>query len=108
MIGDSLMGGIMPDRERDAAIKRLRRAAERALRDQRSNLVIVHVSGERRRHIDQSEWPSFLDLSEAWRLFPECERDDICPSPEEVLQLCDAYDRQKEEAERIAARMNGS
>jgi hypothetical protein len=101
------VGGIMPDRERDAAIKRLRKAAENALRDQRSNLVIVHVSGKRRRTIDQSEWPSFLDLSDAWRLFPECERDDQVPSPEEVLLRCDDYDRQKEEAALIAAQFSG-
>lgn len=47
-----------------------------------------------------------MAMQEAWRKFPECERDEVVPSPEEVIARCDAYDRQREEQERIAKRMN--
>jgi len=94
------MGGVMPDRERDAAIKRLRRAAEALLAERRNPGLSLERS-ERAYRVQQL----LLKMSDAWRDFPECERDERVPSPEEVLARCDAYDRQKEEAERIAARM---
>lgn len=95
------MGGIMPDRERDSAIKRLRRAAIAALHAQRSRSMEKRLKAQLRLPRGVS---LLMAMQDAWRQFPECERDDICPSPEEVLARCDAYDRQKEEAERIAAK----
>ena len=86
----------MPNNQRDAAIKRLRRAAEHCIRQARDRTIVTPVHS---RH----ESPLVL-LQRAWREFPECEQDEIVPSPEEVLVRCDAYDRQKEEQERIAAR----
>jgi hypothetical protein len=91
------MGGVMPDRERDAAIKRLRKAAERADKEQRIT-TMYKVNG---RKLDRSEWPAMLEMAQAWREFPECQQDDQVPSPEEILRRCDAYDRQKAEAEII-------
>lgn len=92
----------MPNHQRDAAIKRLRAAAEDVLSDQRNNLTIVHIIGKKRIPIDRRRWPSFLAMAKAWKAFPECERDEVVPSPEEVIARCDAYDRQKEEQERLA------
>jgi hypothetical protein len=102
------MGGIMPDRERDAAIKRLRRAAEDVLAKARDRRLTYSTSGKNNGDfacVEAREKNAYLQLSEAWRDFPECERDDQVPSPEDVLARCDAYDRQKTEAEKIAARL---
>jgi hypothetical protein len=103
------MGGIMPNGERDAAIKRLRRAAERAqdacLKYRLAiieNQVIPVADAVHQAYLCKRN--ELLALYRVWRCFPECERDDQVPSPEEVITRCDSYDRQREEAERIAAR----
>ena len=93
------MGGVMPDRHRDAAIKRLRRAAHRAMKARRHRGLSADPT-------PTNNW-AFRDLDNAWREFPECERDDSTPSPEAALEMCESYDRQKAEAERIAARAAG-
>lgn len=95
------MGGIMPNSQRDQAIKRLRRAAIAALHCQRSKSMVKRMAVQL--GLPRGVTP-LMAMQEAWREFPECERDDQIPSPEEVIARCDAYDRQKEEHESIAAR----
>jgi hypothetical protein len=95
------MGGIMPNSSRDAAIARLRKAALRLQKRRRTRTFMV--AGEAR----QTTFPDQLAFERAWREFPECERDDSTPSPEAALEMCEAYDRQKAEAERFAAQAAG-
>lgn len=100
------MGGIMPDNQRDAAIKRLRSAALDALDAENLRKVrdLERIHLKYPEHIGAKIYHEsrLLTLAEAWRAFPECEKDEVVPSPEEVIARCDAYDRQKEEQERIA------
>ena len=107
------MGGIMPNHQRDAAIKRLRAAAVEAIAAGISQIVaemlvrcglLANTWAREEAYIRKEA--AFLRLSEAWKAFPECERDEQVPPPEEIIARCDAYDRQKEEQERIAARDN--
>jgi hypothetical protein len=102
------MGGIMPNHERDKAIKRLRRAAIDAMDATTLRRVrdLEEFAKGQPGHIGAKIYHEgrLQALSEAWRAFPECEQDEVVPSPEEVIARCDAYDRQKEEQERILAR----
>lgn len=90
------MGGVMPDRDRDAAIKRLRKAASKLIVARCDTIVIPSTLTKR------DEKDALLAMVAAWRRFPECEQDEQVPSPADVLDRCDAYDCQKAEAERIA------
>lgn len=93
------MGGIMPDRSRDAAIERLRKAAQVLLGRRVAATLIVGEQRVATRH------PYQVELEDAWRAFPECERDASTPSPEAVLAMCEAYDRQKAESDQLAAQV---
>jgi hypothetical protein len=66
---------LMSESRRIRAQARLRECATKALKYQR-------------------EW--LKKLEDAWREFPECERDTRIPSPEEVLQICDRMDADAE------------
>lgn len=94
----------MPNHQRDAAIKRLRRAARDVIYSNAGRKVVPAYGNPA---WTQGRHDSLLKrLKNAWQEFPECERDEVVPSPEEIIARCDAYDRQKEEQERIAQRIN--
>jgi hypothetical protein len=76
------MSGTMSDIARDAAMRRLERAAK------------DYTAGRL----------SLIRLGDAWRSMPETERDDIVPAAAEILAICRRYWEQKVRDERIAAR----
>lgn len=71
---------------RDKAIIRLRKAAEKA---------------------KSWGWPHDLErLESAWRAFPENYRDGLpTPAPREILKICDRMDRELEEQRNFEAAM---
>lgn len=84
----------MPDRSRDAAIERLRKAAHRVLGERR-RFGLTPISEVPKYNLPLTALAATNALEAAWREFPECERDDSTPSPESALEMCEAYDRQK-------------
>jgi len=70
--------GILSTAQRNAAIARLKAAAERFLSQSASKSK--GKSGALRK--------SLAALESAWRSFPECERDKAVPSAERILEIC--------------------
>ena len=93
------MSATMPEPKRNIAIERLRVCAEKVLkirRDRTEGSPIKWVIGRGGRRRDQYQlWLEKLEA--AWRSFPECERDPVVPSAEEILAEVHRLDREAEE-----------
>jgi hypothetical protein len=91
------MGGILPDSRRDSLIGKLRKAAQAVLRDRRNrSLALAGRDGV------AVVTHSMRLLDQLWRSFPECYHDASTPPAEEIMAICDRYDRDKAEQEKLA------
>lgn len=99
--------------QRLRAIKRLRMAAERAIgkpetvsrMDYRMGFTDGVVSSLAFVGVKRSKSSPYASLENAWRAFPECERDETVPSPQAIVEICERMEREQAEDEAFAERM---
>lgn len=94
----------MSHAQRLRAMRRLRKAAERAVGAPDYEVHTVYKRGYSAAGIvsrlecigtRQVQSPQYRRLENAWRAFPECERDEVVPPPHEVLAICERMEREQ-------------